>query len=347
VTRAGLLLALGAVISASPCLGQSFSIIDRPDLEEYVFFTWDVLHVDGRIEDGLTERISSEFGGDLRVLSLNSKGGDFDEAIELAGYLAKNSVQTVLLEGAVCESACAIVFMAGRSPSAGAPAFPSRHMHVTARLGFHSPVAVNFKLPKGDELLTRQEALKWANEKYELAIHQLGRLLTAPATSVLRWPPSLLGEMLLTPGEPGSFRYIETIDDAGRWNIGLMGVPDPDPDLANKVTMFTACENMYRWSDEEVWYSYFRVSGDPDDGASGSDWVGALVQQLWPNELAVFRYEVMVDWTNAVACEFAKQDGSWTIDGGRGPPRRLGIARHGYLPPEYKYRSDTQLADLN
>lgn len=63
----------------------------------------------------------------------------------------------------------------------------------------------------------------------------------------------MVGETLLTP--PGEFREIETIDDAGRWGIELVGFSDQKIKMDPR-TRYIVCINYWRWSDEEVWHEF-------------------------------------------------------------------------------------------
>ncbi|MEC9343384.1 MAG: hypothetical protein VYD64_06020, partial [Pseudomonadota bacterium] len=79
------------------------------------------------------------------IISLDSPGGSFVEAAKMAAYINEESFVTVLEKGAVCESACALPFLAGYTRYDGF-FFPRRFAHETARLGVHQPF---IELPEG------------------------------------------------------------------------------------------------------------------------------------------------------------------------------------------------------
>ncbi|NNE21840.1 MAG: hypothetical protein HKN11_04455 [Rhizobiales bacterium] len=72
------------------------------------------------------------------VISLNSSGGNFIEALKIAEYIAKQNFITLLARDAVCESACAMIFLGGYTKYEGF-FFPRRFAHETASLGVHQP----------------------------------------------------------------------------------------------------------------------------------------------------------------------------------------------------------------
>jgi len=64
-----------------------------------------------------------------------------DEAIAIGKLLAGRMIATMVHRGNVCESACALAFLGGRSfwPTGGIGTFVSRYIEPGARPGFHSP----------------------------------------------------------------------------------------------------------------------------------------------------------------------------------------------------------------
>lgn len=114
-----------------------------------------VYRLDGIIQAGDTDRLSRMAEPHLRtlcpsgkncpysaVLSLNSAGGSFAEAIRLARFIRKWSLVTVVDKGDRCESACALTFLSAYNSFAGYSA-PRRFAHLEARIGIHQP-AVEF-----------------------------------------------------------------------------------------------------------------------------------------------------------------------------------------------------------
>ncbi|MEP1423353.1 MAG: hypothetical protein ABJX32_00810 [Tateyamaria sp.] len=125
--------------------------------------TWDtmpgsrVIEISGQIEDGDTEQLKAlvEATGFSKCISpgrcphnntiaFNSPGGNLVEALKLGEYIADQNFATLLDKGAICESACALAFLAGYTKYEGY-FFPRRYAHETATLGIHRPF---FTLPE-------------------------------------------------------------------------------------------------------------------------------------------------------------------------------------------------------
>ena len=70
-------------------------------------------------------------------LCLNSRGGDYAEALGIAEMLLDRSVGTAVEANSVCYSSCAIMFMSGTA-NAGFYKL-NMFLHVTGKLGFHAP----------------------------------------------------------------------------------------------------------------------------------------------------------------------------------------------------------------
>ena len=52
------------------------------------------------------------------------------------------------MNGAECYSACGLIFLAGRVDDRGGESYPSRYLHIGARLGFHAPYIEATKLER-------------------------------------------------------------------------------------------------------------------------------------------------------------------------------------------------------
>ena len=72
------------------------------------------------------------------MLSLDSKGGSFEEALRIANLLLARYVTTTIQDNHECLSACAIIFMAGTYLTTIGPQI-GRTMAANATLGFRSP----------------------------------------------------------------------------------------------------------------------------------------------------------------------------------------------------------------
>jgi hypothetical protein len=87
---------------------------------------------DGNRFAAYLERIGFRPGSRLR-LSLNSPGGDAQEAYEIAGSLKEGLVTTIVTGRAVCYSACFLLFIAGHDRMTGPQ----------AQIGIHSTSETN------------------------------------------------------------------------------------------------------------------------------------------------------------------------------------------------------------
>lgn len=110
-----------------------------------------VVRLSGQIEAGDAARLEAVFRDhDLlhciaenycpfnNVLSLDSPGGNLSEALEIARFVNDHQLPVLLEPDAICEAACAFIFLAGYTEFEGF--FHSRRFaHVTARLGLRRP----------------------------------------------------------------------------------------------------------------------------------------------------------------------------------------------------------------
>lgn len=122
---------------------------------------------------------------------------------------------TVVAAGSTCESACALVFMAG-SAFTGAEEYTrvNRRIHADAKLGFHAP---SLSIPDGNynkEAVTRS---------YDLAVRNIAFIHEQQV--LLNIPSSLLIHMLKTPSS--EMFYIDTVGKIIRWNMMLFGTKPP------------------------------------------------------------------------------------------------------------------------
>lgn len=176
-------------------------------------------------------------------LCLDSPGGSLTEAMALT-RLVHGSLGTVVRAGARCESACALVFMAGsHSTETDYGVSVNRFLHVDGRLGFHAP---SLTVPEG-----RYDAASVARA-YEISVAVSELIFRNLVT--YRFAPSLAARMHATPAT--DMAYITTVQEAARWRIGILGVDRPTalPDQAIRQ----ACSNLFL-------SAWDQVSSDPDN----------------------------------------------------------------------------------
>ena len=290
-------LALSATNARSKVLLQDFDAQMYPSID--MDFTV-ALKIVGDISDGTFDELTSKHAesvanGESAIVLLDSNGGLVAEALKIAGFVSGQGLTTLVEANAHCYSACAFVFMAGRHPPTEGPGWVSRYLDIRGKLGFHAPY-----LPYGADRLderfegTYRDILK----AYQTSLTQIGTLLGGPVTTGTQWPPSLVGETLLTP--PDKFRKIDTIDDAGRWHIELLGFADTQLNLDAHARYIT-CMNYFRWSDEEVWHEYRSFDFWEPENVSG--WSSQQESQVQPDPSVDVIY-APIDELNVLGCYF-------------------------------------------
>jgi hypothetical protein len=172
----------------------------------------------------------ARFDGFGRRICLDSPGGSLLEAVRLVGVIT--SLGTAIASGAVCESACAILFMGGAVFIPGVEGYtPDRVMHPQATLGFHAPA---LQVANGQYNETQ------VKEAYNKALETIAMVseLRKAAEVVPRVRPSLdlnaalFQAFIATP--PNDMRYIKSVDEAVLFGIQLSneGRYNPSPRAA-------------------------------------------------------------------------------------------------------------------
>ena len=153
--------------------------------------------------------------GRIRLL-LDSPGGSYAEALKIADRFR---LTTVVDAGATCLSACAVLFMAGRIEDGEA----DRHMHASARLGFHAPYILPPEGTFSRETLTRA---------YKLGLEASVALLERQKAFTLTdlWIDSMLRK------GPKEFAEVTYVHHAIEYAIAVFGVRKPSIDPRIMVT---------------------------------------------------------------------------------------------------------------
>lgn len=182
-------------------------------------------------------------------LCLDSPGGSLAEAVDLAQQV-HGRLGTVVRPGARCESACALVFMAGSyDTGSDIGIVPSRHLHVDGRLGFHEP---SLSVPEGSyDAATVKRAYQVSVRATALIFRNLVKF---------RFAPSLAARMHETPAE--DMFYVSTVREAARWGISVIGVDAPSS--YSDAVIQTGCANLYLLALD-------RLTSSPDDWQGGGD----------------------------------------------------------------------------
>lgn len=216
------------------------------------------------------------------VLCLDSPGGAFRTGVQIGAFIRDAGIGTRLEENAICESACALIFMSGSyvsdSPRYALQPYgmteeeewllglqPWRTMHPTARLGFHAP---RLTVPAGQyDEATVQRA-------YDIALLGLSEFtsqLMQPSdyeSETVAWDPDLFARMIATPHD--TMFYIDTVEKAGRYRIDIGPIANP-PSAPDDQTLIRACANAMGWGEGFGSYLY-------EDGIPGATLRGTSVE---------------------------------------------------------------------
>lgn len=217
-----------------------------------------VIDLKGQISEGDASRIveivaestlfSSDESNDI-VVSLDSEGGSFEEALKLADLFSEIPIGTYVGADAVCMSACAIAFLGGKKLSEEANSiYTDRTMHPSAKLGFHAP-----SLGLSGTSLVPADLLE---KSYSTALQAVAGIVDR--NDDLKIEDTLLLEIVRTP--PDDFYMVEILDDAARWSIAI--------DTDNTYRQFDdenlgrACMNFEVWKEgkqaESFDYDYYK-----------------------------------------------------------------------------------------
>lgn len=187
----------------------------------------------GTLSDGdaaTLKRLAEPHFGEYRTFCLNSPGGSFTEALNIAEFLMHEQpyIRTVVGPGHSCYSACALAFMAGAFRATG-QLTPDRWLHVTAKLGFHAPYIDPAHLGK------RQMSAAEMAAAFDAAMRSGQRLLAQLAQQTTQrsvanpeaWVHPGLIQRFLKLGR-SEFYMIDTVGKAAAFNIFLYGHAFPD-----------------------------------------------------------------------------------------------------------------------
>ena len=203
---------------------------------------------DERKSLGLTagEPVFTTFG--TQRLCLDSPGGSLTEAIKMGDILYSEQLGTAVARDASCQSACAVLFLAGTELLTGDGATgPNRILHATARLGFHAP-----SLAVPDDQYSKAAVEK----AYRIAIAGLGEISARKRIWTLS--DSILNTILTTP--PSEMRFVETLFDAGQWGFPVVGTYYPRD--VTPLAAANACTKDYA----------YQVGVDPSFKPIWDDW---------------------------------------------------------------------------
>lgn len=195
------------------------------------------------------------------IACLNSPGGEFAAGIELARFL-NTGIATMIPEGGVCASSCAIAFMSGinsHPDDALGPRYfeeerharmPMRILHPTALLGFHGPYVPGNRDLSGAEVADLVFQLNFLSSfLYE-------------QSDAFFFPDQLIGEMLRAADS--ELYIIDEIGQLNAWSIDLDYTTDLPFDYALLKRACYLVWNRFSYSEG----GYGRLE-EPDTGTKG------------------------------------------------------------------------------
>ena len=154
-------------------------------------------------------------------ICFDSPGGNMREGMVMASLILEHARGTAVAEGHVCESACALAFMAGSHFNLeGEFPVPDRIMHPRATVGFHAPA-----LDIDAGAYTEAEV----ERAFRLALQTLALIAERRSELGYDFPESLFLTMLRT--SPEDMFHVETIGQAAQLRIGVApsGILEADP----------------------------------------------------------------------------------------------------------------------
>jgi hypothetical protein len=202
------------------------------------------IRISGVINDGDSDRLKailegrggalfSYVGGEddeaVGRVCFNSPGGSLREGIRIGRVIRESGLGTAVGENAVCESACALAFMAGSQYVRGSrQMMPDRHIHSSARLGFHAPAIV---VPHGS---FDSEDIQHA---FNISLLTVSEVLNLYGVGSPHHFP--YGWFLETPHE--EMRLVETVGEALLLGVNVIDLPFPS--AASISVIQRACES--------------------------------------------------------------------------------------------------------
>ncbi|MBT52384.1 MAG: hypothetical protein CMF72_03090 [Mameliella sp.] len=188
----------------------------------------------GEIAAGDLDKIRAldirSFASGTRPLCLDSTGGSFSEAIQIADYLYDRGIPTAVDDGATCLSSCAFAFLGGSAPGTDRQPEPNKSLHLNAELGFGSLARVldASQYADGEALTAMDAALKSASEitarmeKFQMSAGFAAQVMALQDSDIL---------------------YVDRVDEARALGLRLEGFEAPSSLGDQMVTRACIREN--------------------------------------------------------------------------------------------------------
>ena len=170
----------------------------------------------GPIQAGDAEKLDDLISDDgYTVVSLDSDGGDYQEALAIAKVLGDDIAMTIVEDGASCLSACAIAFLGGNGDTDDSGDYAAaRSIGATARLGFDAPA-----LDVPDAGLTKQAVV----DAYAHVLQVISDFVLASGD--LHVEPAAVAEIVKPRG--GARYFVKTAYDLAHLGIELQKIAPP------------------------------------------------------------------------------------------------------------------------
>ncbi|MCQ0989164.1 COG3904 family protein [Jiella marina] len=197
----------------------------------------------GPIEKGDAERLAAlidevcasrecDYQNTAAMLSLNSPGGSFTEGIALAETMREKQVASIVENGSLCLSACALAWLGGSSfhPTGGVGTYIDRYVEPDGQIGFHSPYlsdAAIAALPEEERLGTQATGLR-------LGISKMVRFLASFGVD------PLVIDRIVAMG-PDEVMTIETVADVVAFRGELPPVPVSTLGFDRRAITYNVC----------------------------------------------------------------------------------------------------------
>lgn len=206
------------------------------------------LRLTGPIEPGDSDRIAATLRnlrertpriGDLPLatLELAGKGGDLLEGIRIGSLLREYDVATVVRDGDVCLSACALIFLGGTATHSWPAALPSRTLEIGGQLGFH-----NFTLNTG-ALQNDARATRGDTTTRAFSLARQGAAVMMRYALDMGVEPEFFVALIGLP--PESWTWIETAGQFVALGITPQGPLPPPGSLAEQAA--NLCNHATNW----------------------------------------------------------------------------------------------------
>ncbi|MGH6707977.1 MAG: PAN domain-containing protein [Bradyrhizobium sp.] len=209
-----------------------------------------------------SEDTTNEFNSHTVTLCLDSTGGLASEALEIARFIVTqhaDAISTVVQNGAVCQSACALVFLAGREKSRLGPSV-GRYLHPYGKLKFH-PTYLQTEKEKDEAENTVDLYLKKEGTRdqvlaqyYSSGLRDVRQIIQTYGD--MTWFADYIGKPFASASlflevfsqAPDEWLCMDSIDKVGRWGIRLVGY---ERTLLPKQKYYNVCRNAYIWGHDE------------------------------------------------------------------------------------------------